>query len=609
MSDLKNDINSTEKLLNVIRGKNEESFAAPREPEVSVSANKRATNIKVVSPKRFFDKKNYTVGVDVSREFICLVKTSDNSDGPPVLVDKKIIKYGSKISGDSPEFSAFLKSSIISFCGQMANCDIWTKISTSEVNVHFLKVPRVPKNKLDNVVYWTAKKEGFIDEEKLIFDYELQSEIVEQGNSKYSIMAYTAPKSEIERIKSLFFDMGITLAGITTVPFAIQNIFRSKWMPVTEEIFASLFIGNNFSRIDVYDKDNLVMSRGIKTGSGSSMAEAIIASVSEKTGNIRLTYNEAMKILLSLSPDSEKLTSKDAGYDLTKAEILEMISPVWERLARQVDLTLKTSSIGYQKVEKIYIRSSVNVDNSILAYMSDQLGTKTEFFDPFKQQSSYRSMESLSVQEAVLLSPALGFSLSNNSDTPNVIFTYVEKNREIRTKRIDRTVFMSFLAALVICLLTLIYQVSELKIIKDKRVKLENELSLFSPLLSMESVNNTADRARIQKIIIHQYAQKYLGLAAMGEVSDLTPSNVRLLSFKMTAGSAASKNEPAGDGIAIEGIIFDSKDKLDSDLSQYVIKLENSPMFKQVSVQKNSIITFKKDEVLNFILSAKTGKS
>ena len=177
----------------------------------------------------------------------------------------------------------------------------------------------------------------------------------------------------------------------------------------------------------------------------------------------------------------------DAGYDLTKEEILEMISPVWERLARQVDLTLKTSSIGYQRVEKIYIRSSVNVDNSILDYMSDQLGTKTEFFDPFKQQASYLSMESLSFQEGVLLSPALGFSLSNNSRTPNVIFTYIEKNREIKTKRMDRLVFMSFLAALIICLITLIYQSSELNILKEKRVKLENELALYNPILSVDN--------------------------------------------------------------------------------------------------------------------------
>jgi Tfp pilus assembly PilM family ATPase len=339
LSNIRKDINSTEKLLNVIRGKDEESFNVPGKQKTPLPAESQVKNFNVVSPKSFFDKKKYTVGVDIGREFICLVKTAGNSNGRSVLVDYKIVKYSPDLSNDSSEFKTLLKSSVAAFCGSSASCSIWTKISTSEVNVYFLKIPRVAKKQLENVIYWTAKKEGFVDEKKVVFDFELQGEIVEQGASKYSVMIYTAAREGIERIKSLFSEAGITLAGITTVPFAIQNIFRSKWMPVTEEIFASLFIGSDYCRIDVYNKENLVMTRGIKTGSGNSMAEAIVSSVLEKTGDVKLKLDEAKKILFSLSLDSEKLRDTDAGHGLKKEEILEMLSPVWERLARQVDLT------------------------------------------------------------------------------------------------------------------------------------------------------------------------------------------------------------------------------------------------------------------------------
>ena len=117
-------------------------------------------------------------------------------------------------------------------------------------------------------------------------------------------------KLKLKKSNHLFEDIGITLAGITTVPFAVQNIFRSKWMPATEEIFASLFIGNNFSRIDVYKKENLVMTRGIKTGSTSTMVEAIVSRVLEKTGNVRLSHDEAKEILASLASDPEKIREK-----------------------------------------------------------------------------------------------------------------------------------------------------------------------------------------------------------------------------------------------------------------------------------------------------------
>ena len=610
MPSINNDTNSTEKLLNVIRGKDKESFGALRNQKVSLSGKKPA---KKINRKRFFDKKVYTVGVDIGREFIYLVKTAKGSDDRPILVDQKIIKYSQQASNSPSEFNSFLKSSLVAFCGSVDSCNIWTKILTNEVNVHFLKIPRVPKKQLENVIYWTAKKEGFIDEEKLIFDFELQDEIVEQANSKYSVMVYTAPKEEIEKVKTLFSNMGITLAGITTVPFAVQNIFRSKWMSTSEEIFASLFIGNNFSRIDVYKKENLVMTRGIKTGSTSSMTEAIVAAVLEKTGNLKLKHDEAKKILLSISTDSEKLRNTDAGYDFKKEEILEMISPVWERLARQVDLTLKTSAIGYQKVEKIYILSSVNVDNSILNYISDQLGIKTEFFDPFKQQTASTSTASLNLSERMFLSPALGFSLSDNRRTPNAIFTYQEKNIEIKSKQINRLVFLSFVAALIICLVTLIYQGSELNIHNKQRVKLEKELALYNPLLSKDSVFKMADEVKTQKKITRQYAQKYLGLAAIGEVSDITPQNIRLISFKITEGSVSPKTaadktpKETSDGVTIEGVVFGDRNMLDSLLAQYVMKLENSPMLSHVLIQKNSITTFKKSEVLQFTLNAKIG--
>jgi Tfp pilus assembly PilM family ATPase len=508
-----------------------------------------------------------------------------------------------------------LKSSLVAFCGSLANCDIWTNVSTSEVNVYYLKVPRVPKKQLENVVYWTAKKEGFIDDEKSVFDFEMQNEVAEQVNPKYSVMVYTAPKAEIENIRNLFSDIGITLTGITIISFAIQNIFRSRWVPATKEVFVSLFIGNDFSRIDVYNKENLVMTRSIKTGN-SSMVEAIIESVLEKTGNVRLQNEEAKKILSSLSPDSEKLKDTEVGYNFKKEEILDMIFPVWERLARQVDMTLKhyTSTGENKKIEKIYILSSINVYDSIRDYLSDQLEIKIEFFDPFKNQTIPSNVKFLNISEKMFLAPALGLSLSDNKRTPNAIFTYYEKDKEITIKRINRLTFLSFLAALLICLVLLIYQGTKINSVTKQQETFRKELERYNPLLSIDKVSKVADEVKMKRKIDRQYVQRYLGMAVIGEVSDLTPPNINLISLKLSEGSALPKADDktpqeikAGTEIIIQGVISGASNMLDSFLSQYVMKLENSPILNQVSIQKNSIVTFKKNEVLHFILSAKIG--
>jgi Tfp pilus assembly PilM family ATPase len=607
------DINSTEKLLNVIRGKDKEPFRTVGKPEVFLSKKKPAKKIKIALPQHLPDKKRYTIGIDIGQEFIRLAKTTKASDGRPILVDQKVID-SHQASKYSPEFNTLLKSSVIAFCGSIADCNIWTMMTAGEVNVYHIKIPHVQKKQLENVIYWTAKKENPIDEKNFIFDYELQGEIIDQGIPKYSVMVYTVSKAEIEKVKTLFSDMGITLAGISIAPFAIQNLFRSKWMFADEETFASLFIGNDFSRIDIYRKENLVMTRGIKTGT-NSMMDAITESVLEKTGNLKLEKDEVKKILFSLGPDSEKLRDTDAGYDLKEEEILEMIFPAWERLARQIELTLKyyTSSVGYEKVEKLYISSSMNVYNPILIYMNDQLGTKTEFFDPFRQQTASSVNESINISERVSLVPALGLALSDNTRTPNAIFTYREKNRDIREKRINRGIFSSFAAALIICVIALVYQGAQVSILSRQRVKLEKELALYNPILSTDKISKMANEIKTQRNISRQYAQRYLGAAAIGEVTALTPQNIRLINFGITTGSGSPKDntdktaKETIDGVIIEGVILGESNVLNSLLAQYVMKLENSPMLRQVSVQKSSIITFKKSEVLHFTLSAKIG--
>lgn len=609
------DINSTEKLLNVIRGAGQ----VPPDPDskksrVSKTAKKTAKILDISSAKNASDKKRYTIGVDFGQGFIGLAKTIKASDGRPMLIDHKIIRYDHLTSKNTSEFNNLLKSALISFCGSFANCSIWTMMPAGEVNVNYLKVAHVPKKQLENVIYWTAKKEMSFDDKDSIFDYEVQKEITDQGLPKYLVMVYTAPKAEIDNIKSLFSDIGVPLAGITIAPFAIQNIFRSGWLTQEEETYATLFIGNDFSRIDIYNRQDLAMTRGIKTGT-SSMIEAIADSFSEKSASMRIGLDEAKKILFSLGPDSEKLSRKDAGYNLREDEILDMIFPVWERLSRQIERTLQyyTSSVGYQKVEKLYVSSSMNAYNPIIIYLNDQLAVKTEFFDPFSSHSSYTGADSLTLSEKISMVPVLGLSLSDNKRTPNALFTYVEKNKELRVTRINRGIFTAFAAALIICLAALVYQAFEMSNLNAKRAQKERELSAYNPVLSTEQISKMAEDVKKYTQGTKKYAQRYLAPAAIGEVASITPGNIKLINLKIglpaanpkpAAGKAASDS---AEDLLVEGVIFGQRDMLQSLLAQYVMKLENSPMFKKVTINKTSYTTFRKSEILHFTLNAQVG--
>ncbi|MEN6488240.1 MAG: pilus assembly protein PilM [Smithella sp.] len=609
-------INFTEKPLNAIRGKQYEK--SDNIGKISILSHKEvATSFWTNKLSRLFsNKKNHTVGIDISHDYIYLVKVISDSDAAPVLINQKIIKYEAKIPKGSPEFNSLLKSSLFSICGNPANCNIWTMMSGDNVNIHYLKIPPVQKKQMENAIYWAAKKETSFDEKDYIFDFEIQEEIIEQGIPKNSVMVYSAPIAEIEKTRALFSNIGISLAGITIPPFAIQNIYRMKWLPA-DETTATLFIGNEFSRINIYRKDKLVMSRGIKTGI-SSMLEIITDSFLSKKGILTLEKENAEKILFSLGSDAKKTDKADDVFGLEKDEIFSMIIPVIERLTRQIERTLQhyTTSTGRERVENLFISSAMNLYDPVLKYLSDQLGVKVELFDPLQSQTKNRLAENISSADRMALVPALGLALSGSQHTPNLIFTYKEKNNETNIKKINRGIIAAFAASLIICVMSIFHQSVNIFVLKKQRASLNKELSMYKPLISADNVKIMANDIKRRQSISHQYAERYLGIAAIGEISSLTPENIRLNSlkimtpagFKVKDNADKTQKEETTAGITLEGVVSGERNMLNSYLAQYVMSLSNSPMLQQVSILKNDIVNFKKKEVLQFSMSVKPGK-
>ncbi len=435
---LTKDINSTERLLNVIRGSHQPSVEKADLAEDQSPKQKNSKKLSINFPQ-IANKYHIKVGIHISRDDANFVKMAKTSDGRLLLIDQKILKFPDHISKGSQEFNDLLKETLNAFVGLPGDCEIWALMSATDVKVHYLKIPIVPKKELENVIYWTAGKENPIDEKSMIFDYEMQGEITDQGIPKYSVMVYSASRSEVEKIRDMFLSMGINLSGITIAPFAFQNIFRTKWIDVTETTYASLFIGNDFSRIDIFSRNNLVMTRGIKTGI-SSMVEALNESLAEILPKQEVDNERLQKILTDISADAEKSIKDEDGIHWNDNTILNMIRPALERLTRQIERTLDyyTTSVGYEKVEKVFI-SSVrnNFYRLILHYVNEQLVIKSEAFDPYEAKN-FSSSVSLSLMERASLVPAIGLSLSDRKYTPNAIFTYVDKKKEIIKKRINR---------------------------------------------------------------------------------------------------------------------------------------------------------------------------
>jgi len=619
------DITSTERLLDIIRNKKDDINNESIDTSKIDPPKKR---FKFNSPKIAPVQKSVNIGIDIGHKYLRLVKVAKLAENHWEMLAYKSIPF--TFDKKSSEFINFLKSEINEFCGVHRNVSLWAIMSAARVNVRHIHIPKVAKKRTENAVYWTIKKETPFDEKDTIFDFEIQGEVIEQGVSKWLTMVYTAPKEEVDEIKGLFSQMGLPLTGISITPFAIQNIFKTGLIPsAVEGTVAGLFIGNDFSRIDIYAKGKLIMTRGIKAGI-NSMVETLMERLMEtkhETSEIaekglQINVEQAKKVLFSLNTDSQHLTEQDVGFELREEEKFDFILPALERIVRQAERTFEhfRVNLNYDRIDKIYISSAMDISKRIIEYIGDQLNIESDLPDPLtlKLPFTVKSMEQLSVSERIALTPALGLALSDNAYTPNLLFRFKDKERATNIGRANRIIIAVFIVAALLSSGFYLHQIQEAREKEAQIVGLEKQLSQNIPRIDQNLVSQLAASVSKREHVYREYSDRYLGMAVVSELSLLTPANVRLINLRAHVGIVPSgkgsvkelKKETAKEElkhVVIEGVVLGDRRTLESSLAGYIMKLEASPMFRQVIVQKNSIEPFKKAEVLYFVIDMQIG--
>lgn len=263
---------STEKLLHTIRGgtnRTKDDRAAAQQPDAGPSVRNGNGN---GTRKVRRGKGDISIGVDISPKGLRLLKLAIPESGPR-LVGHWDVAYPEGITPDVPAFADFLSREIKKFKGSDRRAQVWSLVSSAQAEMWHVRVPKVPRSKLSDAVYWTAVKDKPFDPDEVVMDYEVQGEVMDQGVPKVQALVYTVPREVVDKAKQLFAAAGIKLAGLTISPIALQALFRSELVSGCDEVCANIYIGRNWSRIDLFAQGDLVLSRGVNTGVSSLVAE------------------------------------------------------------------------------------------------------------------------------------------------------------------------------------------------------------------------------------------------------------------------------------------------------------------------------------------------
>jgi len=648
----RDEISATEKLLEAIRGESAQTGTPEDDPSPPPQRGIKHQKILGALLSRLFSlKRKILVGVDMRSEDMRLIKLAEVSDHRWKLIAYRCVPFGRHTPDANSAFIDFFRSAVLDFGGSPRNMDLWSLMSSSQMDVRHLRIPRVPRKQIYNVVYWTMKKEASFDEKENIFDFELQGNVVEKGIDKISVMAYTVPGQDAREIRDIFSRSGLKPAGITLAPFAIQNLFRTLWLPATNKPVAALYIGNDFSRIDIFLKGNLVLTRGIKAGI-NSMEESLMEAVAERRKAPVFTLDdETLTIPINIdkesSPDQNQAKVKETLFDLFagihppagedslpgfgEEEIFDAVQPAIERLVRQVERTFEhySRTASGEVVSKIYISGDISSWKRLTGYIGNQLGMDREVMDPLSPALLFSSdvppPDSPAARQSY--TAALGLALSDNSRTPNITFTYKDREELASITRVNRGVFAGFMLA--VCVLMGIY-LWQGQMIRSKKTELEHlrrQLAEYHTVVDQNLIVEMAAKVKAKNQALKDQSREYLGSAVLSDLSSLTPRNIRLVSVTMDLGSVAvaqckgsaeqgkpstpaeqakTSGEPAKTSsrtLLVDGVVLGARDGLEASLAAYLMRLESSPIFVNPTVQ-SSVVEDRRGEgqMLHFTL-------
>jgi type IV pilus assembly protein PilM len=446
----KDEISSTEKLLDLIR----DNTLPPSSANLTEPA---APTQKTGLFKALTFQKAIGIGVEIGNRSIKIAKISRVSDKSFELLDYDTIAVEQAEPFDTPRLAKALAAVLSRFCTGLKRYDIWCCVASAKVETRCIRIPKLPKKQIPNAVFWTFSKEVTFSDKEMLLDFRILGDVNENGMTKTQVMTFTIPIAETETLKKLFTRTGYPLAGISIVPFAIQNLLKTGIVQETGQNTCCLFIGRDWSRITIYANGDLILSRGIKAGM-HSMIEAIAEQYRPPSPN-DMPSSLVMEDGDGPYPDEhdEYYTAAQADFyrflhtdsttgtatqpeDGKPVDIFQTIFPAIDRLIKQVERTIAHFSMHFKRsgVSDILISGEITANAAVISHIGSQLGVPVNILNPFPHPHAFTQKVTIPDLPAEKESfvPAIGIGLSSNELTPNFLFTYRHREKRNRARQI-----------------------------------------------------------------------------------------------------------------------------------------------------------------------------
>ncbi len=616
----KDEISSTERLLAQIRGERPSSTASlPPAKPLGPSPNGWQRLRSVLS-----FSKSAMIGVDIGYHDLRLIKTVPSGPNRHQIVAYRHIPFESDMDPNSLLFPQFLRSHLTYFAGSPENASIWATTSSARLDLRLLRIPKVPRRQIPNAVTWAYKKKNAYNDKQRLFDFEVLGEKPDLDPPQMDVLAYTIPREDIDTIKTAFARAGYPLDGVSTYPFLLQNLLRTRWKILGQGNLCALYIGRNWSRIDFFSDGNLLLSRGIRAGMNGMRdeinADPRIAAThrtqsvpemdfrptpmgAERERNARrpMPADLLARLAPGLAGADDNLADDLPEDAITPDDVFAMIRPALDRLVRQVERTISHYAIHFEprEIDRLCLSGQICENDRVRDYLADQLGIPLVDLNPFEDASLTPRPETRPEQLAYI--PAVGLASPVDNRWPNFLQTHHDRAQREKHQVFNSVVFGLFLLIMLAALGYNGWQKHNLLSRQQQISRLQKELEAFVPLLKPETVLVLAAKAKEANSRLNDYTEKYRGIAVIAEVSRLTPEEVVMSRMTIRLPRQGEGDDQASRRmLLIGGVIQGERLELEPALAAYMVRMKTSPLFSDPRIIDKSFEMLDGQEVLRF---------
>lgn len=539
-------------------------------------------------------------------------------------------------------FPAFLRTCLESVRDKASNARIWAVLRSQDLDLNVLTVPKLSGAKLDAAVYWSLQKEKKFAESEYAMDYQVLGPAKDSKDPRLDVLTCLARRVDVDRLRDAFREAGWPLEGITTLPSAMQALYRLPGGPKGFKLAANIHVEEDASTIGLYTDGNLRFSRFIRSGT-DSMAEAVFVHFQDlskpkptSTVELELPLPGAAKAAGAPAPGGAAvLAPLDAlqakgllrhvllggpvpkgvtpAHVLSESQILEAIAPAIDRLAKQVERTLEYyATASQQRCDVLHLSGRIFRNPQALEALAAQLGYPHQAFDSTTMLPS--RPDAVSPIDCMALAPALAASLSQPDKGINLLRNYKQRAAELAKQRISRALLLGLAVGLLLIGAAGYAIERHAAGHRQELAQAKRQLAAMGPVIDEGTLTRSVAQFAMRQESLRTAAARFTAPIVLAELSRRAPANLRFLNLTIDMGvppAAPAAPPPPGkpkaaqpsDMVTLEGIVLGDKADLEPTLSRFVIELQASPLFSMPVVHQTSLKELGKEgQVLHFVM-------